>query len=225
MTVASALPANRRRPTITRLEPDPGHPGAVHVHADGKRFCTIPLEAIEPGALQVGRTIDQDLEERLGHAADEEAAFRTALRALGRRSFARADLSRRLRRKGHPAVAVEPALDRAARLGLVDDALFAERYCEAHAARGKGPVRLMADLRRVGVEMPHITRALEAVFPPGSDLLAQPRVLAQKRAAQLSHLPRRVQRRRVLAYLARRGYRGHEVVEVVREVIDHAPVG
>ena len=46
-----------------------------------------------------------------------------------------------------------------------------------------------------------------------------PRTLAAKRAAQLGDLPRHVRRRRVLAYLARRGYSGREVTDMVGKLL------
>jgi SOS response regulatory protein OraA/RecX len=46
-----------------------------------------------------------------------------------------------------------------------------------------------------------------------------PLTLASKRAAQLRDLPRHVRRRRVLAYLARRGFSGREVSEMVGKLV------
>jgi len=200
---------------ITALEPDPVRPGAVHVWIDGRRFCTVPVEDATAEGLSVGTVLDAELESRLGLAADREAAFRTALRALERRPFATADLARRLVRKGHPPRASSDAVTRLTALGLLDDARFAAQFIDVQSARGRGPVRLRADLRRVGVESAVIDRALADKFPPGTDLTAQPLALARKRAAQLGNLARPVKRRRLLAYLARRGFRGREVLDAV----------
>jgi SOS response regulatory protein OraA/RecX len=46
-----------------------------------------------------------------------------------------------------------------------------------------------------------------------------PLALAQKRAAQLASLPRQTRRRRVVAYLARRGFSGRDITELVDTVI------
>ena len=46
-----------------------------------------------------------------------------------------------------------------------------------------------------------------------------PQALATKRAAQLGTLPRQTKRRRLLAYLARRGFSGREVTEIVEGVL------
>jgi regulatory protein len=206
-------------PAITALAPDPRRPGTLRVEVDGIRFGAVPQELARAAGLEVGRALDPELQEQLTSAADAEAAFRTLLRALERRSFARADLGRRLIRKGHPRPAVESALERALALGLLDDAAFARNYVETRAARGRGPARLTRDLLAMGVERGHIDGALAATWPEGSDRTGMPLALAAKRAAQLGELPRQVKRRRVLAYLARRGFAGRDITDLVARVV------
>jgi regulatory protein len=206
-------------PVLTALEPDPRRPGTLRVEVDGVRFGAVPETLAHAAGLAVGRPVDAELQERLAAAADAEAAFRTLLRALERRSFARVDLGRRLIRKGHPRPAVDAALERAATLGLLEDAQFARNYVQTRAARGRGPARLTRDLMAMGVERGHIDGALAAEWPEGSDRSNIPSALAAKRAAQLGHLPRQVRRRRVLAYLARRGFAGRDISELVARVV------
>ena len=205
--------------TITAVDPDPRRPGVLRLEIDGARFGAIPRELVGTEGLTVGRAVDAELQQRLGAAADIEAAFRTVLRCLELRSYARSDLGRRLLRKGHPREAVEAALERAAALGLLDDADYARSYVRTRAARGRGPARLIRDLLAMGVQRPLIDRALDAEWPEGSDRSSMPLVLATKRAAQLGPLPRQIKRRRVLAYLARRGFSGRAVTEMVEKVV------
>jgi regulatory protein len=207
---------------ITAVDPDPRRPGAVRLEIDGARFGAVPRELVGAEALAVGRVVDPELQERLGAAADIEAAYRTVLRCLELRSYARSDLGRRLLRKGHPRQAVEAALERVTGLGLLDDAAYARGYVETRAARGRGPSRLMRELLTMGVDRPYIDRALSAQWPEGSDRSSLPLQLATKRVAQLGALPRHAQRRRVLAYLARRGFSGREVTEIVDGVLQAA---
>jgi regulatory protein len=204
---------------ITAIDPDPHRDGAVRIEVDRAPFATVSREVAAAESLAPGRELDEALRARLDLAADAEAALRTVLRALGRRPFARADLGRRLRRKGHAGQAVEAALERAAALGLLDDAAFAANYVETRAGRGRGPSRLNRDLLAMGVDRRLIDRALAAHFGDGTDRTAVPLTLASKRAAQLGDLPREVKRRRLLAFLARRGFSGHEVGEMVRKVV------
>jgi regulatory protein len=207
-------------PVVTALEADPRRPGTLRVEVDGVRFGAVPRDQAEACGLAIGRQVDAELHERLTAAADAEGAFRTLLRALERRPFARADLGRRLLRKGHPRSAVDSALERAAGLGLLDDAAFARNYVQTRASRGRGPSRLTRDLLAMGVERAVIDRALAAEWPDGTDRTAVPLALAAKRAAQLGTLPRPVKRRRVLAYLARRGFAGRDITELVARLVD-----
>jgi regulatory protein len=120
---------------------------------------------------------------------------------------------------------VEAAIERAVGLGLLDDAAFALTYVQTRAARGRGPSRLTRDLMAMGVERSVIDRALAAEWPEGSDRSRVPLALAAKRAAQLGDLPRPVKRRRVLAYLARRGFSGRDITDLVARVVDKPAAG
>jgi regulatory protein len=204
---------------ITALDPDPRYPDAIRIEIDGVRFGAVPRELIAAERLQVGAALEQAVQDRLSVAADAEAAFRTMLRVLGVRSFARVDLGRRLQRKGHPRAAIQAATDRAAGLGLLDDAAFARGYVETRSARGRGPARVARDLMAMGVERSLIDRAIASQWPEGSDRSAVPLALAHKRAAQLGSLPRQAKRRRLVAYLARRGFTGREITDMVEQVV------
>jgi regulatory protein len=206
-----------RLPVVSAIEPDPRRPGAVRLFVNGQLYCTVDADAladVRPGAL-----LDADRAAAVSRAADEEAAYRTVLRALHRRAHARADLARRLLRRGHAAAAVEAALTRAEQHGFLDDAAFALHFVQTRSERGRGPVRLTRDLLALGVARPVIDRAVAERWPPDADRSSASAALAARRAAQLGDLPRPVKRRRLLAYLARRGFTGSEAVEAVRGVL------
>jgi regulatory protein len=204
---------------ITAVDPDPSRPDAVRVEIDGTRFGAIPHEFARAHGVVVGRVVDPDLQARLASAADAEAAYRTVLRALEIRSYARADLGRRLVRKGHQRDAVEAALERAAGLGLLDDAAFARSYVQTRTARGRGPSRLTRDLLSMGVERAAVNEAIAAEWTDEIDRAAMPLALATKRAAQLKGLPRQTKRRRMVAYLARRGFTGSDITAIVDKLL------
>ncbi|HYT05977.1 MAG TPA: regulatory protein RecX [Gemmatimonadales bacterium] len=206
-------------PVLTGLAPDPRQPGYLLVDVDRGRFASLPADAVEPLRLLVGAELTPVQLARLRELADVEAAHRAALRALGRRSHARVELGRRLAKRQHPPQAVAAALDRLAALGLLDDRRFAEQYAAVRAARGKGPARLVADLLAQGVDRKvaedAVRRALE---DEGLDPALEARAVAAKRARQLRDLPPPVRKRRLLAFLVRRGYAGAEVKGLVEEL-------
>lgn len=206
-----------RPQVITAVEPDPRRPGAVRVFVAGQLYCTADETAV--AGVAPGQPLAPPLTEALGRAADEEAAYRTVLRALHRRSHARADLARRMVRRGHASDAVEAALSRAERCGFLDDVAFAAHYVQTRSERGRGPARLTRDLLALGVPRAVIDRAVAERWPPDADRGAVPAVLAAQRSAQLGDLPRPVKRRRLLAFLARRGFNGSEAIEAVRKAL------
>ncbi len=204
---------------ITAIGPDPRRAGAVRIDVDGTTLCVVAREDAAALGLVPGVEVDTTLHEGLDAAADTEGAFRTALRALERRSFARTDLGRRLVRKGHPGAAVETALERLADAGLLDDAAFALGYAEVRSSRGRGPARVRRDLGAMGVMREDIDRTVAAVWPPEVDNGQRALELARSRAGRLAKLPRVAQRRRLLAFLARRGYTGDIAHRAVNQLV------
>jgi regulatory protein len=207
-------------PMVTGLAPDPRRASYCVVDVDRGRFASLPAEVVTELRLIIGRELSRADLQRLQAAADEEAAARAALRALARRPHARGDLRRRLVLKQHPPDAVDRALERLAAQGLLDDRQYAEHFAATRAARGRGPSRLLTDLLRQGVDRRSAEAAVRAALSaegidPGRAVLA----VAARRAAQLGDLPAAVKRRRLRAYLARRGYAGHQAWAVVEQVV------
>jgi len=186
------------------------------VEVDRGRFASLPAAALAGLDLAVGREIGPQVLERLQELADLEAAHRAALRALARRAHARFDLRRRLLQRQHPAAAVEGALDRLSAAGLLDDLRFAIDYAAAKARRGRGPARLVRDLQAQGIERRVAEDAVRSsLASEGVDPADAVRALAEKRARQLAGLPPAVRKRRLVAFLARRGFGGAEVRTLV----------
>ena len=76
------------------------------------------------------------------------------------------------------------------------------------------------DLLAKGVDRRRAERAIAEVLEvEGLGAPGRARQLAEKRAAQLGGVPPRQKRRRLLAYLARRGFRGREVQDMVMEIL------
>jgi regulatory protein len=203
---------------LTGLAPDPRRPDYRLVEVDRGRFASLPAEALAGLGLAVGAELTPQVLARLQELADVEAAHRAALRALGRRAHARLDLRRRLLNKQHPPAAADGALDRLATQGLLDDARFAREYAATRATRGggRGPARLVRDLLAQGVERPVAEGAVaQAVADEGLDPAQTAVAVAEKRARQLTGLPVAARKRRLTAYLVRRGYQGPEIRALV----------
>ncbi|MGE0554907.1 MAG: regulatory protein RecX [Gemmatimonadales bacterium] len=204
--------------TIERLERDRRVADAIKVVVDGAVVLSLPAEAVVAERLAVGTELSEGLLERLTRTGERHAAYQTALRLLGRRGYARRDLGRRLLLKGHQPAAIEAALDRAEQAGLLDEERFARHFVQTRSARGRGPARIRRELLQQGVPDRVVETVLAEELPDGADqdvVVA----LARKRARQLVSVERPVRLRRVMAYLARRGYTGPEIRRLVRSAI------
>ncbi len=201
---------------LTGLAPDPRRPDYRLVEVDRGRFASLPAADLADLNLQVGAEISARVFERLQELADREAALRAAQRALARRAHARFDLRRRLLQKQHPPAAVDAALERLAQVGLLDDVRFAVDYASAKADRGRGPMRLIRDLLAQGIERRIAEDAVRTSLATADvDPAHAVRALAEKRSRQLAGLPAAVRKRRLVAFLVRRGFGGAEVRAVV----------
>jgi regulatory protein len=216
-TPSEVAPGFRR--VVGAVVPDPRRAGSVRVLVEGRPLFTLAAEAVEAEGIGPGQVLDEGQFERLSAAADQEAALRTSFRLLERRSFAARDLARRLVQKGHAAEAAQAAVERAAGMGLVDDRAFTRHYIETRAARGRGPLRLRRDLAALGVERTIVDRTLAEVLGPDDGTYPDVESLARKRLVQLKGLPAPAQRRRLVAYLARRGYGGDAVRQMVGRLL------
>jgi regulatory protein len=108
---------------------------------------------------------------------DPRAVRAAALDALARRDYASEDLCRKLLEKGYDVAVVAPLLDALRAEKLLDDRRYAENFVAYHAARGQGPLRVRADLRRHGLEGTLVQECLDA-FP---DWIVQLRKAQQKK--------------------------------------------
>lgn len=211
------------RASVTGIVPDARHRGSVRIEVAGKPLLTVPAAVAERLGVSRGSVLQPETYGALCQAADAEAAYRAALTCLGRRPFSRRDLARRLVMRGHPPEAADQAVARAEAAGLVNDETYARHYVQTRSARGRGPARLRKELAVLGVPASIADRVLDEEVEQGGLESGVVLALARKRAAQLGGGVERQDRiRRVVAFLARRGYAGPEVRRVVREAIGAA---
>jgi regulatory protein len=205
---------------VTALTPDPRQSGYLVVDLDRARYASLPLEVVSQLGLAVGGEVQGDLADRLKRAADVESAYTVAARLLAMRPRSVYEVLARLRERGHNPSAAAEAVGRLETAGVLDDATYARHFARVRAPRGHGPSRLLHDLLAKGVDRRLAERAIaEVLDADGLSGTTQARALARKRAQQLKGLALPQQRRRLLAYLARRGFRGHEIQVMVSEVL------
>jgi len=205
---------------VTGLEPEP-RSGGVRVRVDRTPFATIAAQDAADLGLAEGCVLDEAAVAALSARAEIFGARTVALRMLSSRALPVRDLVRRLQRKGHAPEAAQAAVQALAGTGLLDDAEFARHYARTRARQKRvGPARLVADLRRLGVEERVARQAVdEALAADGVDTAELLREAATRKLHSLEGLPPADRGRRLKAWLVRRGFAAGEVIAVVKEAL------
>ncbi len=131
--------------------------------------------------------------------ADERTVRTAALALLAGRDFGRAELARRLARRGYPEPVVAAVVDRLVAERLLSETRFVEQFIRQHAGRGRGPLRIRAELRERGVPEAEIETGLETA---GEDWAAVAREARRRRfgVSPPGDYPARARQARFLQY-------------------------
>jgi regulatory protein len=186
--------------------------GRFELLVEGTRYAVLSLEAIERLQLLVGRSI-AGLEERIAREAEQLKTYDRALNMLAFRARSSAELARALIKKGEEKQNVDWTVARLQEQGLLDDAAFAQAFTRAKVLGAKqSRRRVQQDLGRKGVSRAVSDAAIDVVFDEeGVDQRAIVEEAARKKLRSLRDLEPAVRRRRLYAFLARRGYDSDDI--------------
>lgn len=201
---------------ITALVPHPRRSGRVDVLVDGRSVGTVSDDAVGRIPLHVGAEFESV---RAAFEAERArlATWDRATGLLAARARSRVELRRQLLRRGEPAALVEPVLDRLERAGYLDDAEFARQFARTKAlGAGMSRRRVQQELAKRGVDREIADAAVADVFAEeGVDQTEAAERLARKKLPSLARLDALTRRRRLYAFLARRGFESDEIREVM----------
>ena len=217
----------RPDPAPSRPDPRPGTVTAVAVQArdkervnvavDGDDAFSLALEVAEREGVAPGLVLDRDRIDALLAVDSAARATAAALAFLGYRPRTEREVRDRLRERGHAPAAVEATIERLRGWRYVDDAGFARFWVEGrveHQPRGR---RLLEqELRQKGVDR---ETAREAVADADYDEVAAAVALARKRWPAYAADDPASARRRLGAYLQRRGFGWDAVRAALRDVL------
>jgi len=144
-------------------------------------------------------------------------AYNYALNLLAARPYSSSALRRKLGQKEYEAADADDAIRRLLDNGLLNDAKYAEQFARSKMlSTGASKRRVTQDLYRKGIKGDVATQAIATVVEQDEiDPAAVIERVARKKLAQLGDLEPVVLRRRLFAFLARRGYDLDEINRVV----------
>lgn len=116
--------------------------------------------------------------------------------------------------------AVAYAVNAAKELGFLNDRIYAQQFAVQRSEnRRQGILLVRHELKSRGVD-PDLVQAATSDVANRDTQLEQARCAATKRAATMSELDKPTKYRRLAGFLARRGYTGDVVSQVLREVLN-----
>ncbi len=198
---------------ITALQPQKRNKRRVAVFLDGNFLFGLSSETVAALGLHVGRVVDRAELDRIAHEEQLHEARQYAFLLLSYKARTTSELKQRFGRKGFSPDIVSRTLQRLSDLKMIDDAGFARRFAEDRIAIGhKGKWRIRGELLKRGVAREQIEDAL-ATAP---DETAAAREVAEKYRSRNRRLAPDLLKRRLFAFLARRGFSP----DTIRSVID-----
>jgi regulatory protein len=185
---------------ITALKVQQKNRERASVYLDGRFAFGLP--AIVAARLAVGQTLTEAEIQALQNEGSTEAAYSRTLDYLGYRPRSRAEVVTYLKKRGLEEEQIESIVERLQMAGLLDDAAFAQYWVENRERfKPRGARALRYELRLKGLPDAEIERALETLDASDSAYRS-----ASRKAEQLRHLDRQTFSRKLIDYLARRGF-------------------
>ncbi len=198
---------------ITALRFQKRNKERVNVYIDG--HFAFGLAAIEAARLHVGQSLSDEEIASLRERDEVERGYEQALNFLSYRPRSEAEVRRNLHGKELDDEVIEAVIERLTRAGLLNDREFASYWVENRLQfNPRGRQALYHELREKGVPAPVIAELLEHM---DEEAVARQAVEAVLRKS--GPLPSRELRRKLEAYLRRRGFSYSVIQSVVQEML------
>ncbi len=209
---------------VTAIVASPRRGGRFEVAVDGRAAATVSLELVERLGLRVGVALDEGRGLALADAAAALATYDRAVGMLAAQGRSAKELRRRLLMKGERPDHADAAIARLVEAGFLDDAEFARQVARSRVAgRGDSRRRVAQVLAQKGVARDVVDEAVAEVFADDAvDEDALVEAAARKRVRTLGVLDAATRRRRLYAFLARRGHDGAAIRRVMDRVLGEA---
>ena len=197
---------------VTALKQQARNQGRVNIYLDGE--YALGVAKILAARLAIGQVLDDAAVERLKDADEVEVAYERALHFLGPRPRSEVEIQKRLTTAKVPEAAIAAVLERLRGAGLVDDKAFASFWVDNRTSFRPRSKRLLSmELRLKGLGEEERKAALAGVDDAGSAY-----TVAKQRAGRLRALEFMEFKRKLGAFLARRGFDYDTIEPVVQRV-------
>jgi regulatory protein len=184
----------------------------VNVYLDGE--FAFGLARILAAWMQVGQTLSDEKIAQLKASDERETAYQQAITLLNYRPRTESEIRQNLQKHAVQEAVLEGVIQRLRQAGLLDDRRFAEDWIENRADLHPRSRRALAfELKRHGVDQQVIQQSLEQV---DDDQVAYQAAMQQAR--KLRELDWQEFRKKMVGFLARRGFDYETSAPVVKRV-------
>ena len=209
---------------VTQITEHPRKPGRYVVDVDGQEFVIVNADTLAETKTRLGVVVDDPLAARLRDAAEDVAMYDRALNLLAFRARSARELQRRLTMKGESRERAERVIARLRDVGLIDDANFARQVARSKVSSGASRRRVQQELFKKGIPRDVADEAVAEVLEDEQvDEVAVAERVARKRLPSLASADAATQRRRLYAFLARRGHDSATIRTVMDRVLSDDP--
>ncbi len=196
---------------ITALKPQK-QGKRVNLFLDNEFALGLSREVVAEAGIQLGQKLSQAEVEELKQAELLHRALAQALNFLSYRPRSKAEIKTKLSRLGYEEEIIQKTINRLQEMGLADDAAFAKFWKENRESFSPRSKRLLArELRGKGIDPELIGEVINEV-----DNELEAYRAGQKKARSLSQLNYFDFRKKLSAFLYRRGF-NYEVIKPVVE--------
>ncbi len=185
---------------ITSLSIQKRNPQRVNIYLDGE--FAFGLARIVAAWLTIGQTLSDEKIAELQAEDGYETAYQRAVKYINYRPRSEAEVREDLKERDTPEEVIQAVVDRLEKLGLVNDAHFAQAWVDNRSEfRPRSRRALTFELKQRGIDSQTIEQSLEKLNEP--DLAYQ---AACKQARRLHGLDWQSFRQKMLGFLGRRGF-------------------
>jgi regulatory protein len=193
---------------------------SIALRLDGKAWLRVEPEVVLELEVAEGDEIDDERKAAVEATLGRARARLFVVRSLAVRMQSRSEMERKLAARDVPPDIARDAIDRAAGYGYIDDAALAGQLARGMRARGYGRRRAEQKLRSRGLSAADAAAALAETYDAAEDEETLAREALGRRAVASD-----ADRKRAIAYLARRGFSARAAWKAVQQAAEESPPG
>lgn len=198
---------------ITAIRAQTKNPNRVNIFIDGD--YGFSLAKIVAAWLKVGQTLDQEQIDRLQKEDALEKAFQRAVHFISYRPRSISEVEKKLSDAGYERDVIQKIIKRLMNDQILGDENFADQWIENRLSTSpRGRRALVYELRKKGIDEKIIEESLSGIENESSLALKA----ARKYAGRLASYPYAIFKNKLLGFLARRGFRYGDIVNIVSQV-------